>query len=447
MKKIFFLSLSILLAVTVRAQTSSTTPSAMSLQQCIDYALNNSNAIQNAKIDEEIYRHKRQEVMAMGFPQISASGTLNDFIDIPTTLIPGEFFGAPAGSFIPLKFGTQYNVTGGISANQLIFDGQYLVGLAASKTVMELSKRNTERTKIETEVTVTKAYYNALINTRRLELMSANLDRIKKLADDTKIMYDNGFVEKLDVDRINVTYNNLVVEKENITKLVGLSVLMLKFQMGMDVTAPLTLTDTLKTENFEQLLSATSTIDPVSRIEYKLLQTQRSLYNLDVRRSKMMYLPGLYAFGQYSFNAQRNDFDIFDADKKWYKTSIIGLQLNIPIFDGLQKARIIQQGKLNIMKTENDLINLTNAINLEYANAKIQLQNSTASLKTQKDNMELAQQVYNTTHTKYNLGVGSNLELITAQTALKEAQTNYLNALYDALVAKVDYQKATGQIK
>lgn len=447
MKKIFFLSLSILLAVTVRAQTSSTTPSAMSLQQCIDYALNNSNAIQNAKIDEEIYRHKRQEVTGMGFPQISASGTLNDFIDIPTTLIPGEFFGAPAGSFIPLKFGTQYNVTGGISANQLIFDGQYLVGLAASRTVMELSKRNTERTKIETEVTVTKAYYNALINTRRLELMSANIDRIKKLADDTKIMYDNGFVEKLDVDRINVTYNNLVVEKENITKLVGLSVLMLKFQMGMDVTAPLTLTDTLKTENFEQLLSASNTIDPASRIEYKLLQTQRALYNLDVRRNKMMYLPGLYAFGQYSFNAQRNDFDIFDTDKKWYKTSIVGLQLNIPIFDGLQKARSIQQGKLNIMKTENDLKNLSNAINLEYANTKIQLQNSTASLKTQKDNMELAQQVYNTTHTKYNLGVGSNLELITAQTALKEAQTNYLNALYDALVAKVDYQKATGQIK
>jgi len=444
MKKIIFLPLFFLFTVTAFAQTS---PSSMSLQQCIDYALDNSSAMQNAKIDEEIYLRKRQETVGMGFPQISATGTINDFLDIPTTLIPGEFFGAPAGSFIPIEFGTQYNASGGISANQLIFDGQYLVGLAASKTVVELSKRNTERTKIETEATVTKAYYNALIAAKRLDLMNSNVERVKKLAEDTKVMYDNGFVEKLDLDRINVTYNNLLVEKDNITKLVGLSSLMLKFQMGMDVTAPLTLTDTLKTDNFDQLISPSNSIDPSSRIEYKLLQTQRSLYNLDVRRNRMMYLPGLYAFGQYSFNAQRNDFDFFDADKTWYKTSIVGLQLNIPIFDGLQKARKIQQGKLNILKTENDLKNLSNAINLEYATAKTQLQNSTASLKAQQDNMELALQVYNTTRTKYDLGVGSNLEVVTAQTSLKEAQTNYLNALYDTLVAKVDYEKATGQIK
>lgn len=443
MKKSFFLPLFLLLTVTTFAQTP---PSAMSLQQCIDYALNNSSAMQNAVLDEEIYRHKRQETAGMGFPQISATGTINDFLDIPTTLIPGEFFGAPAGSFIPIEFGTQYNATGGISVNQLIFDGQYLVGLAASKTIVELSKRNTERTKIETEATVTKAYYNALIATQRLGLMTANVDRVKKLAEDTKVMYDNGFVEKLDLDRINVTYNNLLVEQDKITKLVGLSTLMLKFQMGMDVTAPITLTDTLKTDNFEQLLTS-SAIDPSSRIEYKLLQTQRSLYNLDVRRNKMMYLPGLYAFGQYSFNAQRNEFDFFEPDKKWYKTSIIGLQLNVPIFDGLQKARRIQQGKLNILKTENDLKNLSNAINLEYASAKTQLENSTASLKNQKDNMDLALQVYNTSRTKYDIGVGSNLELVTAQTALKEAQTNYLNALYEVLVAKVDFEKATGQIK
>jgi len=444
MKKIIFLPLFFLFTVTAFAQTP---PSSMSLQQCIDYALDNSSAMQNAKIDEEIYLRKRQETVGMGFPQISATGTINDFLDIPTTLIPGEFFGAPAGSFIPIEFGTQYNASGGISANQLIFDGQYLVGLAASKTVVELSKRNTERTKIETEATVTKAYYNALIAAKRLDLMNSNVERVKKLAEDTKVMYDNGFVEKLDLDRINVTYNNLLVEKDNITKLVGLSSLMLKFQMGMDVTAPLTLTDTLKTDNFDQLISPSNSIDPSSRIEYKLLQTQRSLYNLDVRRNRMMYLPGLYAFGQYSFNAQRNDFDLFDADKTWYKTSIVGLQLNVPIFDGLQKARKIQQGKLNILKTENDLKNLSNAINLEYATAKTQLQNSTASLKAQQDNMELALQVYNTTRTKYDLGVGSNLEVVTAQTSLKEAQTNYLNALYDTLVAKVDYEKATGQIK
>ena len=217
------------------------------------------------------------------------------------------------------------------------------------------------------------------------------------------------------------------------------------YQIGMDVNAKLTLTDSLKSMNFESVL--TGSFNPQDRIEMKLLQSASTLLTLENRSYKVGYLPGIYAFGSYSYQAQSNKFDLFGANQKWYPTGIIGLKLTVPIFDGLQKARKIQEGNLNLQKNANDQLNLNNALNLQYANAKTQLQNASQSLQSQDDNMKLAERVYNTTKSKYEQGVGSNTELLNAQSALKESQTNYLSALYDALIAQTDYLTATGQIK
>lgn len=378
-------------------------------------------------------------------PQISASGGLNDYIEIPTSLLPGEVFGAPAGTYIPVKFGTQYGASGGLEIGQLVADGQYFVAIQATKALKEFTSKSTERTKIETITTVTKAYYNALIANKRMDLLNSNVDRIAKLASDSKVMFDNGFIEQLDLDRINILNTNLKTEQDKILKLVNLSKYLLMYQMGMDVNSKLTLTDTLKPMNFESVLSAS--FNPQDRIEMQLLNSAATLYQLDIRRNKVAYFPSVYAFGSYSYQAQSNKFDLFGSNQKWYPTGIIGLKLSVPIFDGLQKARKIQQGKLNLDKNANDQLNLNNGLTLQYMNAKTQLQNATQSLQSQEDNMKLAEKVYNATKSKYEQGVGSNTDLLEAQSSLKEAQTNYLSALYDAMIAQTDYLNATGQIK
>lgn len=415
-----------------------------SLQQSLDYAMQHQPTVLNAQIDEEITLRQAQEITALSLPQINGSVQFQDMVKLPTQLLPGEFFGAPAGTFIPVQFGTQYNTSAGITANQLIADGQFFVATKANKTLMELSKKNTQRTIIETKVAVTKAYYSVLVNQKRMDLLTANVDRVKKLKDDSKVLLDNGFIEKIDFDRVSVGYNNLLTEQDNVKQLVSLTYSLLKFQMGMDVNATLTLTDSLSEDALkaDELINATTA--PQNRIEMQMLNSQKTLYQLNIKRYQMQYLPSVYGFASYSLNNMRPKLDFAG---QWYPTGIVGLQIAVPIFDGFLKERKIQEGNLNLQKNANDMFALQNAINLEVNSSKINLTNNVKSLASQKENMLLAESVYADAKKKFDVGKESSLEVVNAETDLKTAQTNYLNALYDAWISKVDLMKANGNIK
>lgn len=449
LKTLFFFAL-FGVGIYVKAQTSVTEKSqSFSLKEAVDYALQHNALNVNAGIDVQISVAKKNEIRGLGFPQISGSFDLKDYEKLPTQLLPGEVFGGPPGSFIPVQFGTKYNATGGIQATLGIFNSDYIVALQSSKTFLELSQKNAQRTKIETVVAVSKAYYSVLINRQRMQLLEANILRLKKLLDDTKALNQNGFVEKIDVDRVEVSYNNLISEKEKVAKLITIAECLLKFQMGLDIETPILLTDTM---NFSEIPQMTDTsvvgkFEFKNRIEYSLLLNQRKLNELDLKRNRMGYLPSVYLYGNLSTQAQRNEFDIFNTSKKWYPIGIIGFTMNVPIFDGLQKNYRIQQSKLSLMKTQNLVSYTENAIKLEISSTLTVYQNAIQSLTTQKKNMQLAEGVYDAAKKKYDAGVGSNLEVLNAETSLKESQTNYYNALYEYYVAKVDLDKATGIIK
>jgi outer membrane protein len=219
------------------------------LKEAQDYAVKNNVNVLNANLDDEIAKNYNKEIRGIGFPQISGSFDLKDFEVIPTTIFPDfitpavigintyYFDQTPtkeyvAGDGTPVKFGTKYNATAGLSASQIIFSSDYFLALKASKALLELSHKSSDRTKIETQIAVAKAYYAVLVYRERLNLMYANVERIRKLKDDTKALNDNGFVEKIDLDRVELTFNNLLVEKEKVERLVGLTELALKFQMG-----------------------------------------------------------------------------------------------------------------------------------------------------------------------------------------------------------------------
>jgi len=447
MKRIIIIGLSILMLDSF-GQTKENTSYTFSLKQAIDYALQNQKDVKNAIIDEAIAQKKVNEILGSGLPQINGSFDFKDFIEVPTSIVAASNFGGPPGVYSALKFGLQYQASAGLDASQLLFSSDYFLGLKASKTFVELSKIATQRTKTETCAAVSKAYYTVLVNEQRNKLMDANIVRVKKALDDTKALLENGFVEKIDYDRLTVTYNNLLVEQEKIQRLLGLGSYLLKYQMGMDINATLTLSDKLDDVKFDVGANNTSDkFDYAKRSEYGLFEAQYQLAKLDLKRNKMAFLPTAVAYGSLSQTAMRNEFDIFNAATPWYPTALIGAKVTFPIFTGLRGHARTQQAQLSLQKAENNMDFIKKSIDLELASSVTVLQNASSSLDNQKKNISIAEEVVRVAKLKYEQGVGSNLELTSAETALKEAQTNYYNALFDAIVAKIDFDKANGNLK
>lgn len=419
-----------------------------SLQQSIEYALKNSPNYLNAELDQKSAEHKRKEVAGLGLPQINGSIDIKDYLEIPTSLLPGQIFGGPAGSFIPVKFGTKYNATAGVSASQLLFSSDYIFGLKASKEFINLSRISVTRSKADLVAQVSKAYYNVIINKERAKILDINITRWKKTLDDTKASNKEGFSELIEVERLEVLYNNLAIEKEKIDRLIILSETLLKFQMGYKLQDPIVLTDGINVEsgNFEELGTK---VDVTKRPDYQLLKAQQNLLDLDVKRLKWGYLPTLAAYGSYQYNKQRNEFDFFsssnnDPTNKWFKIALIGATLNVNIFDGLQRHHKIQQAKITALKNQNTIKNIEMFAEFEANSASVSYNNAYSSLLIQKKNTDLAQHILDVAQKKYDAGVGTNLEVVLAESSLKEAQTNYFNSVYDMIVAKIDYQKAIG---
>ncbi len=461
-KIIYILLFATLISIKANAQESFQ----FTLQEAIEYAMSNQVNIKNAELDKEIAKQKVRETVAIGLPQIDGKASIQNFLDIPTQVLPDFISPAVYGTLVkegvvdrngnpiqmpasfgstPVQFGTNFNMSYGIDISQLIFDGNYLLGLKAASVYKDLSIKALKRSKIETQVNVSKAYYNVLVAQKNIELLDANIVQLKKTLDDTKAYYDQGFVEKIDIDRLNVLYNNLVTERENISRVVELSKVVLKFQMGMPIANKLELKDKLEDVVLQQNLNTEESANLEGRVEFQLLKTQMRLNELDYKRNIVNRAPSLVAFGSFSRNGLSNELS--DLTDVFYPTSIIGLQLNVPILGSGKKYYQTKQAKLNLEKSKNELKNLENALSLESKSANVTFNNSVNSLNNQRKNMELAAEILRVSKAKYEQGVGSSLEVVTAQTSLKEAETNYINALFNALVAKIELEKSKGNIQ
>jgi outer membrane protein len=416
-----------------------------SMKAAIQYALTHSPSLQNTYLDYQIARQKIAEVRSAGLPQINSTTTLRYFVEIPTSLVPGEFFGAPRGTFIPIRFGVPYNLEIGVTGTQLLFDGTYFVGLSAARAVKELTYRAYQRSRIETITAVSKAYLTVLITQERLRLLKENLDQLQTTLRQTKGLYEAGFAEKLDYQRLEVAYNNLQTEYNKAAELTALAYLTLKLQMGYPLDQPIALTDTLP--ELPLLLPDSLSLqnfDPAQRLEYQILLAQRRALELNLRRYQVAYLPSLVFISSLATQAQRNEFDFFDTKKRWFPIAFIGFQLQVPLFDGLRKASQVSQARLELLKNQNDLYQLRQALTLEAQNARIQLLNALQNLTIQKRNLELAQTVLETTQKKVEAGLASTVESVQAQNAYQQAQLGYTTALLEAHSAYIDWQKALG---
>lgn len=418
----------------------------MTLQEAVEHALVHNQNILNAQLDEISAEALVKENIATGLPQINGSIELADNFELPTSFLPAEFFpGGTPGEKLPVQFGTKYSGNAIIEANQMLFDGVFFVGLEAAKTFQELSTKEHIKTKIDVIEAVTKAYYNVLVSKLTLELVEKNYGRLDTLLNETKAMYESGFAERIDVGRVQVQYNNIRVNKDNTRRMLAISESLLKFQMGMPVENKLTLTDELSLEMFDDAKEEAFNYD--QRVEYSILQTRERLALLDIKVTKVQYLPSLDLYANVGAVAGTGSgANLFNLGNEWFWFGIVGVRMSIPIFDGLQKHRVVQQKKAKLNKIYNSYDLLKNSIDLEIQQTRVAYSNSVDFMNVQLENVKISEEVYNVSKTKYQQGVGSNIEVINADADYKEAQTNFFTALYSALLSKVDYDKAIGNL-
>ncbi|MFM9908909.1 MAG: TolC family protein [Chitinophagaceae bacterium] len=437
-----------------------------SVLQAIDFAAKNNVQVKNALLDIKSQKEINREFTAAAYPHINASLGTTYNASIATQVLPNFISpstyqvlideGVKDGSgnpiqipsnfgFIAAQFGTKYNASAGVSLNQLLFDGQVFVGLQARATAIEWKNKQVAVTEEVIRANIYKIYYQLVVGKTQIELLDATIDRLNKLLKDTRIIYENGFAEKLDVDKVSVQLNNLQTEKNKIANSISNGYYGLKTLMGMPVKDELVLTDTISDASIKEGMLENNTYSYEERKDFQYAQLGKKLGEFNIRRYKLSLIPTISVNGSYAKNAQRNKFNFFQKGD-WFSISAINLNISIPIFNGFATQAKINQAKIDLQKVENQIdalkLSIDNEVTVSRNNFNIAIQ----SLDFQKKNMALAEAVYMQTKKKYEAGTGSQLEINGAQVDLKGAQSNYITSLYDAIIAKVDYFKAIGKL-
>jgi outer membrane protein len=467
MKKIWPSGTALISMVLLSAGVFAQQKNEFNVKQAVDYATKNATQVKNALLDVKVQEQVNRQITSAAYPQINGSIGTTHYPNIPVQSLPN--FISPAtyqvlvdeavkngagntitfpngGDFgtIAAQFGVPWTASAGVDLSQLLFDGQVFVGLKARGAVLDFYKKTAEVTQEQIKANVMKIYYQLVVGKSQLTSLDANIERFEKLLKDIREIYKNGFAERLDIDKVQVQLNNIKTEKEKIVNALTAGNSGLKFLMGMPQQEELVLTDTLSDESLKDNI-LNEAYDYKNRKEFQLLTVAEQLGNYNISRYKLSKIPTVAAFGSFSKNAQRSSFNFFGKGD-WFTTSLIGIKIAVPIFDGNRKNALIQQSRYELQKTQNNIEQLKQSIDYDVAQSRIKMTSALLTMDNQKQNTVLAENVYNTTKKKYEQGLAKNEEIYNAQAELKIAQTNYYSSLYDAITAKIDWLKAAGKL-
>lgn len=449
-------------------QKENTTPQTYEItaKDAVELALKNVAELKNARLDYKIAEARNKEITGMALPQITGSLQGNHYLSLPQIQFPDgsevQIYdvlrenGVKDGSGNPItkegefnyrnfSFLTPWNLNGGISVQQLLYEPQVFVGLEARKELLINSDLMIKVSEDNVKEAVYKSYYAVLISKKQLLFVEESIKRLEKLNADMTQMFKAGFAEKLDIDKSTVSLNNTRTAAIQLRNTIQISQALLKMNLGLTQADSLILKDTLSSDRLkENILDNSFTYE--NRNEIRLLNSTVKLQDYDVRRYKLSYAPTVSAFYNFQRTGQRNSQGNDNSPWFWYSTNLIGLNVSVPIFDGFQKKNKILQSKFALEKTQNILEDTKKGIDLEINVAKTTLTNALVAMDEQEQNMELAEKVFNTVSVKYQQGVGSSFETIQADTDLQQSQSNYFRALYEAILAKIKYEKALGRL-
>jgi len=433
-----------------------------SLKQAVDYGLANHNSIRTARMDIPYAEAEIKEYKAIGMPKLEGNISYQYFLELPVSFLPDFITPAVEGTLVrydlidesqqtpgggglfPAQFGTNNSFSASLNFNALIFDGAYFVGLKAVKGLREMKQLQIGLPEQEVAYNIRKAYLAVLVSREGLSLVNKNISNLEKLLNETREIYKNGFAELLDVDRLDLSLSNLQTEQEVLQRQEEMALALLKFQMQYPIGQPIELTDKVEDIGMEvadPALGGAYLYD--SRVEYQVLQKGYYLSQLNIDRFRKSYYPSVVGIASYSQSLSRNK--LFDGDEAgFFGTSLVGLQVNVPIFDGFDRRSKIQKATIERDKISLQMRDFEQAMAFQVESARIAYLNASDRLKARQKTQQQAERIYQTTQTKWREGVGSSLEVTNAEREVYTAQANYLNAWYDLANAKVDLEKALG---
>jgi outer membrane protein len=450
------LSILLLSAVVLQAQQKHV----LSVKEAVELAFKNLAEVKNAELDYKIQEAQNEEIFGQALPQVTGNASAAHYIKLPEVLFPqseegiytvlkregliGTGVTPPPPQLVPFSFQQPWTSTVGATLTQLLFQPDVFVGLQARKTALSLSESKLQQTKEKVKDSAYKRYYAILIVERQLHYIDQGLDRLRKLYHDDSIMFVNGFAEKLDLDKVQVQINNLTSARNSIANAIDISYAALKFSIGIPQSDTVVLKDDLTTATLKEDILVDS-FKYEDRAEIRALDYARQMQELDLKRHRLGYLPTVALQGNYSWQGQGAYF--FTSGRNYsFTTAFVGLNLNVPIFQGFQRKKRVRQSELNVLKVENTIENVKQGIDFEQNITRGNLKTALASLDIQERNMVLAEKVYNSTKLKFEQGLGSSFEVLQADTEMQTAQSNYFNALYNAILAKISYQYSLGKL-
>ncbi|MEY3598425.1 MAG: hypothetical protein RL521_847 [Bacteroidota bacterium] len=417
----------------------------MTLVQAQQYAVKNANSVTQATFDAELASIQTKQILSIGLPQVNGSVQFQNFLSLPTSVIPGAIFGQP-GQDVKVQFGVPYQMNAGLSASQLLFDGSWLVGLQASKAYLELSQLQIKRSEIEIKHQVAQSYHLAMIAKETIQLLEAGKLLIQKTLSESQALFKEGFIEEQNIDQLQLTLNdwnariNVALAQEQLT------LDLLKFNMGMPIASTIELEDNtsvLSANISDALLSEKFAAE--GNIEVQIMNKALGLQNLNVKAKQAAALPNFAAFYNYQKQALRREFNFADSNQDWFPMQLWGVQMNVPIFSGGGRYQNIQKAKVEVAKMSANAKLVREGALLAYNSARTNFMSALSNVNTNKASMELAEKIFVKTNQKYKEGLATSFELSQANNQVLQSQGSYVQSLLQLLNAKDQLQKALNQ--
>lgn len=410
----------------------------LSLQDAMDYALQNNITLQNAALDIEAARKKVWETTAIGLPQVS--GNFN-YQHIPGDLPTFDMMDPMTGETQPIELGVKNSSTYSLTLSQLVFSGEYIVGLQASKTFLKISQLSHEKQNIETKNGVITSYVSVLILERNKAITDSSLQNIESLLNETKQLYKQGFMEETDVDQLQITFNSLVNTQKTIERQIDISRKLFKVLLGADLNTALVLTDDL--EQLEASMIHSSAAIPefnlTENIDYRLAENQEIISELNYKREKTKYLPTISAFYTYQDKTNKAAFD-------FTINNVLGINIDVPIFSSFQRNAMVKQAKIELEKAQNSKTLAAENLVIQSQQARYNFLEAKDKYELANQNLELSKKVFDNTSKKYKQGMASGMELTQTNNTYLQTQTEYINALFELYKSKIELDKILNEL-
>jgi len=416
-----------------------TLPDSVSLEEALAFGEQNNRTIQNANLEVQKAYKDKWSTIAIGLPQISANANYQNFIELPTSLIPAQFFGGNEGDFAEVQFGTPQTMDAGVTVQQLIFDGSYLVGLEASRIFLAISENILEKTLLEIRKNIVNTYSSVLLARENIQFLENNHKNLKNTLEELNQLFRNGFEEEESVEQLRLTLSGVETQLRYAKNLERITLNMLKLLIGFPTQSPLLLSDTLEKLTDASLFSLqiSKDISLSNNVDIKMAENNLLSETLLYKYERSKSLPRLSAFLNGNYTGNSETFSFTQSNQKWFGAALFGINLQVPIFSSLQRSANSQKAKIAVSQAEKSLTETQERVTIEVQAAENEYQLAVENYFTSKENLALAKRIEEKNQTKYFEGVASSFELREAQLQLYSAQNNYIKAIQNVIQKKL----------